>query len=114
MIGCYTNQSLLSHLHTDCTVYNFDIFNDAMLEIPSQLDDNISSKDREEGDTILEYLKSQNVLEDTDKTEQFQMDGTPIWFPVLSKQELDKVVSKRIVTATKWQTKWAVNVFIGF
>ena len=68
--------------YADCTVY---IFDDTMFEIPSKLDENLSSKDREEVDTILEYLKSQNVLEDTDETEQFQMDGTPIHFPVLSK-----------------------------
>ena len=48
----------MSKLDAGKTGYNFDIFDDAMLEIPSQLDSNLSEKDREEVDTILEYLQS--------------------------------------------------------
>ena len=29
------------------TTYNFDLFDDAMLEVPSQLDANVSKEDRE-------------------------------------------------------------------
>ena len=39
--------------------------------------------------------------------------GPPMRFPKVSDKELDELAQKRIAEATKWQTKWAVNVFHG-
>ena len=59
------------HIQKKVSVYNFDIFNDAMFEIPNKLDKNLSVEDRAEVDTILEYLKSQHVVESDDEVKEF-------------------------------------------
>ena len=94
-------------------IYNFEIFDDAMAELPTEINQNISEDERQEINQLVEVLQTQTAMEIDEKTNDFEQNGPSLHFPKITNEELDKIASKKIAVATPWQTKWAVKVMKG-
>ena len=84
-----------------------------MVELPTEINQNISEEERQESNQLVEVLQTQKAMEIDEKTNDFEQSGPSLCFPKITNEELDKNASKKIAVTTSWQTKWAVKVMKG-
>lgn len=94
-------------------VISFDILPDFMQD---EDEINIADLTQEQQEALSDFMEKNNLFnppEENDDATAFEPQSDFVCFVKCSEEDLDNYADAGFKETTKWQTKWALNVFTG-